>query len=194
MLCDVADVTQVLNAIEQGDPRAAEELLPLVYDELRKLAAARLDEEKPGQTLQPTALVHEAYVRLVGGAQPQDWNGRGHFFAAAAEAMRRILVESARRKGRARHGGGRARLDLDAVEPAADEADGRLLAIDEALTLLAAEDPAAAEVVKLRFFAGLTAQQAADALGISLRTANSHWAFARAWLFRRLGGTGGSPG
>jgi RNA polymerase sigma factor (TIGR02999 family) len=194
MLCDVADVTQILNAIEQGDPRAAEELLPLVYDELRKLAAARLDEEKPGQTLQPTALVHEAYVRLVGGAQPQDWNGRGHFFAAAAEAMRRILVESARRKGRARHGGGRARLDPDAVEPAADEADGRLLAIDEALTLLAAEDPAAAEVVKLRFFAGLTAQQAADALGISLRTANSHWAFARAWLFRRLGGTGGSPG
>jgi RNA polymerase sigma factor (TIGR02999 family) len=194
MLCDVADVTQILNAIEQGDPRAAEELLPLVYDELRKLAAARLDEEKPGQTLQPTALVHEAYVRLVGGAQPQDWNGRGHFFAAAAEAMRRILVESARRKGRARHGGGRARLDLDAVEPAADEADERLLAIDEALTLLAAEDPAAAEVVKLRFFAGLTAQQAADALGISLRTANSHWAFARAWLFRRLGGTGGSPG
>jgi RNA polymerase sigma factor (TIGR02999 family) len=194
MLCDVADVTQVLNAIEQGDPRAAEELLPLVYDELRKLAAARLDEEKPGQTLQPTALVHEAYVRLVGGAQPQDWNGRGHFFAAAAEAMRRILVESARRKGRARHGGGRARLDLDAVEPAADEADERLLAIDEALTLLAAEDPAAAEVVKLRFFAGLTAQQAADALGISLRTANSHWAFARAWLFRRLGGTGGSTG
>jgi RNA polymerase sigma factor (TIGR02999 family) len=194
MLCDVADVTQILNAIEQGDPRAAEELLPLVYDELRKLAAARLDEEKPGQTLQPTALVHEAYVRLVGGAQPQDWNGRGHFFAAAAEAMRRILVESARRKGRARHGGGRARLDLDAVEPAADEADERLLAIDEALTLLAAEDPAAAEVVKLRFFAGLTAQQAADALGISLRTANSHWAFARAWLFRRLGGTGGSTG
>jgi RNA polymerase sigma factor (TIGR02999 family) len=194
MLCDVADVTQVLNAIEQGDPRAAEELLPLVYDELRKLAAARLDDEKPGQTLQPTALVHEAYVRLVGGAQPQDWNGRGHFFAAAAEAMRRILVESARRKGRARHGGGRARLDLDAVEPAADEADERLLAIDEALTLLAAEDPAAAEVVKLRFFAGLTAQQAADALGISLRTANSHWAFARAWLFRRLGGTGGSTG
>jgi RNA polymerase sigma factor (TIGR02999 family) len=190
----VADVTQILSAIERGDPTAAGELLPLVYDELRKLAAARLADEKPGQTLQATALVHEAYVRLVGGKPPQDWNGRGHFFAAAAEAMRRILVEAARRKGRDRHGGGRARIDLDAVELAADAADDRLLAIDEALTLLAAEDPAAAEVVKLRFFAGLTAQQAADALDISLRTANSHWAFARAWLFRRLGEPGESPG
>jgi RNA polymerase sigma factor (TIGR02999 family) len=194
MLGIVADVTQILNAIEQGDPKAATELLPLVYDELRKLAAARLADEKPGQTLQPTALVHEAYVRLVGDGPARDWNGRGHFFAAAAEAMRRILVEAARRKGRARHGGGRARIDLDAVEPTVDEADDRLLAIDETLTLLAAEDPAAAEVVKLRFFAGLTAEQAADALGISLRTANSHWAFARAWLFRRLGEPGGLPG
>ena len=182
----MADVTRLLDAAVAGDPKAAAELLPLVYDELRKLAAARLAEEKPGQTLQPTALVHEAYVRLVGGEPERDWNGRGHFFAAAAEAMRRILVEAARRKGRARHGGGRARIDLDAVESAEDEADDRLLAIDEALTLLAAEDLAAAEVVKLRFFAGLTAQEAADAIGISLRTANSHWAFARAWLFRRL--------
>src|SRR5215207_7761735 len=187
----MADVTRILVAAAAGDPHAADELLPLVYDELRKLAAARLAEEKPGQTLQPTALVHEVYVRLVGGTQPQDWNGRGHFFAAAAEAMRRILVEAARRKGRARHGGGRARVDLDAIEPADDEADDRLLAIDEALTLLAAEDPAAAEVVKLRFFAGLTAEQAADALGVSLRTANNHWAFARAWLFRRLAQPGG---
>jgi RNA polymerase sigma factor (TIGR02999 family) len=190
----MAEVTQILNAFEAGDPKAAAELLPLVYEELRKLATARLADEKPGQTLQATALVHEAYVRLVGGEQPQDWNGRGHFFAAAAEAMRRILVEAARRKGRDRHGGGRARIDLDAVEVAADEADDRLLAIDEALTVFAAEDPAAAEVVKLRFFAGLTAQQAADALDISLRTANSHWAFARAWLFRRLGEPGGFPG
>jgi RNA polymerase sigma factor (TIGR02999 family) len=180
------DVTRLLDAATAGDPKAAAELLPLVYDELRQLAAARLADEKPGQTLQPTALVHEAYVRLVGGGPARDWNGRGHFFAAAAEAMRRILVEAARRKGRARHGGGRARIDLDAVDPAVDEADDRLLAIDEALTLLAAEDSAAAEVVKLRFFAGLTAEEAADALGISLRTANSHWAFARAWLFRRL--------
>jgi RNA polymerase sigma factor (TIGR02999 family) len=194
MIGGMAEVTQILTAIQAGDPKAAAELLPLVYDELRKLAAARLADEKPGQTLQATALVHEAYVRLVGGEQPQDWNGRGHFFAAAAEAMRRILVEAARRKGRERHGGGRARIDLDAVEPAADEADDRLLAIDEALTLLAAEDPAAAKVVTLRFFAGLTAQQAADALDISLRTANSHWAFARAWLFRRLGEPGGLPG
>jgi RNA polymerase sigma factor (TIGR02999 family) len=180
------DVTRLVDAATAGDPKAAAELLPLVYGELRQLAAARLADEKPGQTLQPTALVHEAYVRLVKGGPARDWNGRGHFFAAAAEAMRRILVEAARRKGRARHGGGRARIDLDAVDPAADEADDRLLAIDEALTLLAAEDAAAAEVVKLRFFAGLTAEEAADALGISLRTANSHWAFARAWLFRRL--------
>lgn len=190
----MAEVTQILTAIHAGDPKAAAELLPLVYDELRKLAAARVAAEAPGQTLQPTALVHEAYLRLVGKSPGVQWNGRGHFFASAAEAMRRILVEAARRKGRDRHGGGRARIDLDAVELAADQADDRLLAIDEALTLLAAEDPAAAEVVKLRFFAGLTAQQAADALDISLRTANSHWAFARAWLFRRLGEPGGLPG
>src|SRR5262249_51004212 len=147
-----------------------------------------LKRETPGLTLDATALVHEAYLRLVGDAGYQaGWSGRGHFFAAAAEAMRRILVNRARRKGRVRHGGGRAPLAPDAVEPAADEADDHLLAIDEALTLLAAEDPAAAEVVKLRYFAGLTAQQGADALDISLRTANSHWTFARAWLFRRIG-------
>jgi RNA polymerase sigma factor (TIGR02999 family) len=194
MLGIVADFTQILSAIEAGDRHAAAELLPLVYDELRKLAATRLTAEKPGQTLQATALVHEAYLRLVDVDRAQHWNSRGHFFAAAAEAMRRILVESARRKGRARHGGGRARIDLDAVALAAEAADDRLLALDEALTLLAAEDPAAAEVVKLRFFTGLTAEQAADALGISLRTANNHWAFARAWLFRRLGEPSGSPG
>jgi RNA polymerase sigma factor (TIGR02999 family) len=188
MLGIVADVTQILNAIEAGDPRAAAELLPLVYDELRKLAAARLAEEKPGQTLQPTALVHEAYLRLVGG-QPQDWNGRGHFFAAAAEAMRRILVEQARRKGRLRHGGGRRRVELgDGCPPAGPTPDDDLLALDDALTRLEAGQPEVAAVVKLRYFAGLTAEEAAAALGISLRTANRHWAFARAWLLDALGG------
>src|SRR5829696_1715622 len=157
MLSGVANVTQILNAIERGDPKAAADLLPLVYDQLRKLAAARLADERPGQTLQATALVHEAYLRLVGGGQPQDWNGRGHFFAAAAEAMRRILVESARRKGRVRHGGGRRRVDLDTVEPA-EEGDDQLLAIDEALDRLAAEDPRSAELVKLRFFGGLSVE------------------------------------
>jgi RNA polymerase sigma factor (TIGR02999 family) len=183
----MADVTQLLDEAAAGDPKAAAELLPLVYDELRKLAAARMAEEKPGQTLQATALVHEAYVRLVGPNQDRPWNGRGHFFAAAAEAMRRILVETARRKGRLRHGGDRVRVDLDRLDPAGDEANDRLLAVDGLLDRLAAEDPAAAAVVKLRFFAGLTAEEAAAALGISLRTANRHWAYARAWLFQRLG-------
>src|SRR5690242_3402424 len=186
MLGNMADVTQILTAIEQGDPRAAGELLPLVYDELRKLAAARLAEEKPGHTLQPTALVHEAYVRLVGGGPARDWNGRGHFFAAAAEAMRRILVETARRKGRARHGGGRRRVDLDGACPVADAPDDHLLDIDDALTRLAALDPVRAELVKLRFFAGLTMPEAAVALGISLATAERYWAFARTWLFAEL--------
>ncbi len=181
------DVTELLDAAAGGDPKAAAELLPLVYDELHKLAAARMAAEKPGQTLQATALVHEAFLRLVGEGAPPGWNGRGHFFAAAAEAMRRILVETARRKGRLRHGGGRVRLGLEQLDPAGDQADDRLLAVDEALDGLAAEDPAAAEVVKLRFFAGLTAEEAAAALGISLRTANRHWAYARAWLFHRLG-------
>jgi RNA polymerase sigma factor (TIGR02999 family) len=188
MLAIVADVTQILNAIEAGDPRAAEELLPLVYDELRKLAAARLADERPGQTLQATALVHEAYLRLVGGGQPQDWNGRGHFFAAAAEAMRRILVESARRKGRVRHGGGRWRLDLDRLSVADDGPVEDLLELDDALARLEAEEPEAAAVVKLRYFVGLTAEQAAAAMNISKRTADRHWAYARAWLFDAVGG------
>ena len=186
----MADVTRILTAAERGDPGAAEQLLPLVYVELRKLAAQRLAGETPGQTLQATALVHEAYLRLVGSTQPQDWNGRGHFFAAAAEAMRRILVETARRKGRGRHGGGRTRIDLDQVVAVGDDrgADD-LLALDEALGRLEVEQPEVAAVVKLRYFAGMTAGQAAEALGLSRRTADRHWAFARAWLFDALGGT-----
>jgi RNA polymerase sigma factor (TIGR02999 family) len=182
----VADVTQILNAIEQGDPRAAAELLPLVYDELRKLAAARLADEKPGQTLQPTALVHEAYVRLVGGEQARDWDGRGHFFAAAAEAMRRILVDSARRKKAEKRGGGRARADLDGESLAADGPPFDLLELDDLIDHLARVDPRAAELVKLRFFVGLTGDQTAAALGISPRAADSLWAYARAWLFEKL--------
>jgi RNA polymerase sigma factor (TIGR02999 family) len=178
--------TRILSAIEQGKAGASEQLLPLVYDELRKLAAQKLAQEKPGQTLQATALVHEAYVRLVDVDEAQAWDGRGHFFAAAAEAMRRILVEKARRKRRTRHGGGLRRVDLDQVTPDDDDAAGHLLAVHQALDQLAAEEPVAAEVVKLRYFAGLTAEQAASALGISLRTANRHWAYARAWLYSRL--------
>ena len=193
MLNSMSDVTHILAAVERGDPHAAEQLLPLIYDELRKLAAQRLAGEKPGQTLQATALVHEAYVRLVGGEKTQDWNSRGHFFAAAAEAMRRILVESARRKGRARHGGGRTRIDLDQVVVVGDDrgADD-LLALDDALGRLEAEQPEVTAVVKLRYFAGMTAGQAADALGLSRRTADRHWAFARAWLFDALGGAAGA--
>jgi RNA polymerase sigma factor (TIGR02999 family) len=182
----MTEVTRILEAIAQGDPRAAGELLPLVYDELRRLAAQRLAQEKPGQTLQATALVHEAYLRLVGGNLEQPWNSRGHFFAAAAEAMRRILVETARRKRRVRHGGGRQRLDLDQLELSADEVSDDLLALDEALEKLAAEEAEAAQVVQLRYFAGLSIEQTAAALGISVRTANRHWAFARAWLFQQL--------
>jgi RNA polymerase sigma factor (TIGR02999 family) len=182
----VADVTQILNAIEAGDPRAAEELLPLVYAELRKLAAARLADERPGQTLQATALVHEAYLRLVGGGQPQDWNGRGHFFAAAAEAMRRILVESARRKKRERHGGGRKKQSLADLELAAESPDEAVLAVSEALDRLAAANPRAAELVNLRFFAGLTGREAAAVLNISPRKADQVWAYARAWLLECL--------
>jgi RNA polymerase sigma factor (TIGR02999 family) len=180
------DVTRILSALEQGDLHAAGQLLPLVYDELRRLAAQRLAQEKPGQTLQATALVHEAYLRLVGAGPEQPWNGRAHFFAAAAEAMRRILVENARRKGRLRHGGELRRLDLDHFDPAAEERSDDLLALDEALTVLAAEDEAVAAVVKLRYFAGLTIEQTAEALALSVRTANRHWAYARAWLFERL--------
>lgn len=180
------EVTQVLDAIARGDPHAPSRLLPLVYEELRRLAAHKLAQEKPGQTLQATALVHEAYLRLIGAEQAHSWNGRGHFFAAAAEAMRRILVENARRKRRLRHGGGRRRIDLEAVEIAADAPSDDLLALDEALEQLAADEPEAAAVVKLRYFTGLTIEQAAEALDLSVRTANRHWAFARAWLYRRL--------
>ena len=192
MLKPMSEVTHILDAVERGDPHAAEELLPLVYAELRKLAAQRLAGEQPGQTLQATALVHEAYVRLVGGEQPHGWNGRGHFFAAAAEAMRRILVETARRKGRVRHGGGRTRIDLDQVAAVDDDGGADdLLVLDEALGRLEADQPEVAAVVKLRYFAGMTAGQAAEALGLSRRTADRHWAFARAWLFDALGGAAG---
>jgi RNA polymerase sigma factor (TIGR02999 family) len=184
----MAEVTQILRAIEAGDPHAAAELLPLVYDELRKLAAAHLADEKPGQTLQPTALVHEAYVRLVGSDPDRDWGGRAHFFAAAAEAMRRILLDAARRKGRAKRGGGMARRDLDGIDPAAPEDTDDLLALDEALVRLAAADTQAAELVRLRFYAGLPLPEVARVLGISLRTADRTWAYARAWLHQAVAG------
>src|SRR5262245_33938534 len=180
------DVTHILSAIEQGDPSAAEQLLPLVYDELRKLAAERLAKEKPGQTLQATALVHEAYLRLVGADQVGHWDGRGHFFAAAAEAMRRILVETARKKKRQRHGGGRRRVDLQEAVSFADSPQEDLLALDEALTRLAARAPAKAELVKLRYFAGLSIDEAADLMHISRTTAKRYWAFARAWLLAEI--------
>jgi RNA polymerase sigma factor (TIGR02999 family) len=182
----MSEVTRILSAIEQGDPRAAAQLLPLVYEELRRLAAAKLAQEKPGQTLQATALVHEAYVRLVDGEKAQAWNGRGHFFAAAAEAMRRILVEQARRKGRRKRGGDWRRWDVQLGEPAAEGPDVDLVAVDEALTELAREHPEKAELVKLRYFAGMTLAEAASALGISTATADRRWRYARAWLARRL--------
>ena len=182
----MTDVTQILSRIESGDPAAAEQLLPLVYDELRRLAAHRLAQEKPGQTLQPTALVHEAYLRLVGANQAAQWNGRGHFFAAAAEAMRRILVENARRRGRAKHGGDRNRLQLEPSQIAAPQLAEELLQLDEALARLGDHDPQAAELVKLRYFAGLTIPQAAEILGVSPRKADFIWSFARAWLRREM--------
>jgi RNA polymerase sigma factor (TIGR02999 family) len=188
MLGGMADVTQILQAVEAGDPKATDQLLPLVYDELRKLAAARLAEERPGQTLQPTALVHEAYLRLVDVERAQNWNSRGHFFAAAAEAMRRILVDHARRKQSKKRGGDRRRLDLDQVAVATSERSDDVLDIDAALSGLADIDPQAAELVKLRYFAGLSIPQAAAALGISPRGADFLWAYARAWLLRSLGG------
>jgi RNA polymerase sigma factor (TIGR02999 family) len=182
----MSDVTQILNAIEHGDPAAAEQLLLLVYDELRKLAAARLAHEKPGQTLEATALVHEAYLRLVDVEQAQPWNSRGHFFAAAAEAMRRILVERARHKGRLRHGGGHRRVELLDADVAAPTGDEEVLDLDDALTRLAAARPQAAELVKLRIFAGLTLEQVAPLLELSPRSCRRLWAFARAWLRRDM--------
>jgi RNA polymerase sigma factor (TIGR02999 family) len=182
----MSDVTHILSAIEQGDPHAAEQLLPLVYDELRQLAAQKLAQEKPGQTLQATALVHEAYIRLVDVEKAQHWNSRGHFFAAAAEAMRRILVEKARQKLGPQHGGGRARLNLeealDLVDPRADE----ILRVHSALEALERESPIKAELVKLRYFGGLSHQGAAESLGLSRATADRYWAYAKAFLFAAL--------
>jgi RNA polymerase sigma factor (TIGR02999 family) len=184
----MTDVTRILSAIEAGDARAAEQLLPLVYNELRKLAAQRLAQEKPGQTLQATALVHEAYLRLVDVEKAEQWNSRGHFFAAAAEAMRRILVENARRCSRVKHGGGCERAVLDSSALIAPKIDQNLIALDEALDRLTREDPLSANLVKLRFFAGLTIPQAAQMLGVSPRKADFLWSFARAWLRREIEG------
>ncbi|NLY01101.1 MAG: sigma-70 family RNA polymerase sigma factor [Rhodopirellula sp.] len=182
----MSDVTRILTAIEEGDSQAAERLLPLVYDELRRLASQRLAHESPGHTLQPTALVHEAYIRLVDVEKAQHWDGRRHFFAAAAEAMRRILVENARRKQRKKHGGDHQRRDLLENDAAVDEDVSELLALDEALAELAAKAPEKAELVKLRYFAGLTQDQAAETLGISRATAARYWTYARTWLYRRI--------
>jgi RNA polymerase sigma factor (TIGR02999 family) len=180
------EVTRILSAIEVGDPHAAEQLLPLVYDELRKLASDKMLQENPGQTLQATALVHEAYVRLVDAEKAQQWNSRAHFFGAAAEAMRRILVENARRKGRQKRGGDWQRHDVQLVEATLDSPDSDILAIDEALTQLTGDHPEHAELVRLRYFAGLTLDEAAVALGISSATADRRWRYARAWLARRV--------
>ena len=178
----MSDVTRILSAIEQGDPAAAEQLLPLVYDELRQLAGQKLAHEKPGQTLQATALVHEAYLRLVDVEQAQHWNSRGHFFAACAEAMRRILIESARSKAREKRGGDWQRVDFEEFEATTSVSPDQLVALDDALARLAALDRVAGELVKLRYFAGLALDQAAAALGVSTATAYRHWAYARAWL------------
>jgi RNA polymerase sigma factor (TIGR02999 family) len=183
----MADVTRLLDAAAAGDSTAAADLLPLVYDELRKLAVARMAEERPGQTLQATALVHEAYVRLVGSEATSRWNGRGHFFAAAAEAMRRILVDNARRKKSLRRGGEYRRVDLDEVAGDEGQAD-ELLSLSDALDELSREDPTKAELVKLRYFAGLSVQEAADALDVSRATADRYWAYAKAWLYCRISG------
>ena len=181
----ISDVTRILEAAQQGDPAAADQLLPLVYDELRRLAAAKMSNEAAGQTLQPTALVHEAWLRLVGN-ENQHWNSRAHFFGAAAEAMRRILVENGRRKRAARHGGGQARLDIHELELAAPAPDDELLAVNDALDKLAARDSKKAELVKLRYFVGLTTEEAAEVLGISVPTADRWWNFSRAWLFEEM--------
>jgi RNA polymerase sigma factor (TIGR02999 family) len=188
------DVTGILSAIEQGDPQAAEQLLPLVYAELRKLAARNLAQERPGQTLQATALVHEAYLRLVESDEARGWESRGHFFAAAAEAMRRILIENARRKRTVKAGGSWERIHLEDLDMAEEAPPEQLIALDEALSRLAAEDPPKAELVRLRFFAGLSIEEAAEVLSISPATAKRWWTFARAWLLREAEGDGTTPG
>jgi RNA polymerase sigma factor (TIGR02999 family) len=182
----MSEVTRVLSALERGDPHAAEQLLPLVYAELHRLAAHKMAQEKPGQTLQATALVHEAYLRLVGPGRPPHWEGRGHFFAAAAQAMRRILVERARQKASCKHGGGLRRIGLDGIDPAAPTPDEELLALDEALGELQRHDAQAAQLVQLRYFAGLSHQEAAEVMGIGRRAADRLWALARAWLYQRV--------
>jgi len=182
----MTEISRILSAIDEGDPHAASQLLPLVYDELRRLAEQRLSQEAPGQTLQATALVHEAYLRLVGQGQEQHWDHRGHFFAAAAESMRRILVEQSRRKHGPKRGGGRVRIDLDEAQAATPEPREDLVALDEALTAFAALDPVSARLVELRYFGGLTLPEAAKVLEVSSRTADRMWAYARAWLHSRL--------
>jgi RNA polymerase sigma factor (TIGR02999 family) len=188
----MSDVTRILSQIEHGDQQATEKLLPLVYDELRKLAAARLMQEKPGQTLQATALVHEAYLRLVGAEQSQRWNSRGHFFGAAAEAMRRVLIDRARDKKRVKRDGGERRLNIDEIEVALDTPENELLALNDLLDQLCSQYPGCGELVKLRFFAGLPLGEVAAVMGISRRTADRNWAFARAWLHRKLQGENAS--
>ena len=190
MLGNMPDVTQILSRIEQGDPTATEQLFPLVYDELRNLAAARMSRESPDHSLQATALVHEAFVRLVDGERVQEWDSRGHFFAAAAEAMRRILVESARRKGRIRHGGEFSRIELEDWIPAVGSDADELLDLDEALSKFSSIDEQTAELVKLRIFAGLTNDEAAAALALPASTAKKHWLYARSWLRREMGTSG----
>jgi RNA polymerase sigma factor (TIGR02999 family) len=190
----VNDVTHILSALEQGDPHAAEQLLPLVYDELRKLAANRLANERPGQTLQATALVHEAYLRLVGDGHERHWDSRGHFFAAAAEAMRRILVEDARRKRAVKHGGQVRRLEIDVAHLENPRHAEEILAVDEALAKLARENPRVAALVNLRYFAGMTLEDAGAVLGVSIRTAHRYWNYARAWLHREIGKSRSSSG
>ena len=189
----MSEVTRILNAVQEGDPKAAEELIPLVYEELRKLAAQKMAHERPGQTLQPTALVHEAWLRLAGPREGQAWQNRAHFFAAAAEAMRRILIERARAKSRLRRGGGRERVLLEHVTLATEDPDETVLAIHEAIERLAGQDPLKAQIVRLRYFAGLTHDQIGTALGMAEPTVRRHWAFARSWLYAELKGELGKP-